>query len=139
MLKINFSITQVTMLHSWIQLLCLCGIRNRVTSLVKSKPVKKEVSRSVMLPLIKRTFSTLSLTARKNIPIFFCFPVFLIHAELTAFRLAAAAAATTYLMFESMERMKFAQKHLSPFFLLPQLMQKLIIAITNCFANADLP
>ena len=128
------------MLHSWIQLLCLCGVSNRFTFSVKSKPVKKEVSRSVMLPLIKRTFSTLSLTARKNIPIFFCFPVFLIHAELTAFRwVAAAAAATTYLMFESMERMKFAQKHLSPFFLLPQLMQKLIIAITNCFANADLP
>ena len=34
----------------WIQLLCLCWINNSFTCLVKSKAVKQEVSRTVVLP-----------------------------------------------------------------------------------------
>ena len=34
----------------WIQLLCLCLVNYRFTSLVKSKPVKQEVSCTVILP-----------------------------------------------------------------------------------------
>ena len=38
----------------WIQLVCLCSINNRLTYLVTSKPVKQEVSRTVILLLTKR-------------------------------------------------------------------------------------
>ena len=37
----------------WIQLLCLCGICNIFNCLVESKPIKQEVSCTVMLPLSK--------------------------------------------------------------------------------------
>ena len=41
----------------WIQLLCLCLIRNRFTCLVKSKPVKQELSCATVkvLPRTKKT------------------------------------------------------------------------------------
>ena len=39
--------------HFWIQLPCLCWNRYRFTVLVEFKPVKQEVSRTVILPLMK--------------------------------------------------------------------------------------
>ena len=41
----------------WIQLLCLCCINNSFTCLVKSKPVKQEVSHTAILPPMVRVFS----------------------------------------------------------------------------------
>ena len=47
---------------AWIQLIFLCWINNSFTSLVKTKPVKQEVTRTVILPpygersMVKVTF-----------------------------------------------------------------------------------
>ena len=44
----------------WIQLLCLCIIYNRFACLAKSKPVKQEVSCTVILPLRFGSYNALS-------------------------------------------------------------------------------
>ena len=38
----------------WVELLCLCWINNTSASFVKSKPVKQEVSHTIILPLMKK-------------------------------------------------------------------------------------
>ena len=48
---------RVPALFIWIQLLCLCWIRNRFTCLVNSKSIKQVVSHEVKLPITNWVFS----------------------------------------------------------------------------------